>query len=95
MFKILIKIVSWGVCGTGMSREKRKELESKEKQDDQKPQTSKLDRKTREEVGWKCKRVIDYARIKFLTENGYEASLMYYCDQSETLENVCIIGKLK
>lgn len=95
MFQIFIKIVSWSVCGTGMSREKRKELESKEKLEDLKANQPKLDRKAREEIGWKCKRIIDYARINFLKENSYEASLKYYCDQSVTLENVCIVGQLK
>jgi tRNA:m4X modification enzyme len=33
MFQVFSKIVSWGICGTGMSREKRKELESKGEHD--------------------------------------------------------------
>lgn len=75
-------MVSWYTCGDGLSRDK------------QIPPEKEADRKEKEEIGWKCKRLIDYARVKYLTENGYEAKLSFYAEKSDTLENVCITGKL-
>lgn len=81
-FNILIKMVSWCTCGDGLSRDKQKTPEKE------------AERKEKEEIGWKCKRLIDYARVKYLTDNGYEAKLSFYAEKSDTLENVCITGKL-
>lgn len=80
-FNILIKMVSWCVCGDGLSRDKNKTPEKEGV------------RKEKEEIGWKCKRLIDYARVQYMTENGYRAKLSFYAEKSSTLENVCIIGK--
>lgn len=49
----------------------------------------------RELIGWKCKRLLDYARLQYLIENRYEAKLYYYVEKSVTPENVCIFAKLK
>lgn len=83
-FEILIKLVSWCVCGDGRSREARKEglIEDHERREEMSL------------IGWKCKRLLDHARIEFMRENGYEANLSFYVDKIHTLENVCIVGKL-
>lgn len=83
-FNVMIKIVSWFTCGDGVSRSKRDKNKEKE-----------ANKKEKEEIGWKCKRVIDYARMQFMVDNGYEISMKYYAEQETTLENVCLIGKLK
>lgn len=49
----------------------------------------------RELIGWKCKRLLDYARLQYLNENGYETRLCYYIEKSVTPENVCILAKLR
>lgn len=81
-FNILIKMVSWFTCGDGLSREKQNTPEKE------------LERKEKEEIGWKCKRLIDHARVQYMIDNGYKAKLSSYAEKSVTLENVCIIGKL-
>ncbi|CAO1396752.1 unnamed protein product [Diamesa tonsa] len=93
-FKIIIKMVSWCVCGDGLSRDARAH---KLKTDDQTEaiKEGKMDRKRKEEIGWKCKRIIDYARMAYLQDNNYEASMKIYTEKSITLENLCIIGKYK
>lgn len=45
-----------------------------------------------EEIGMKCKRLIDLARLEFLWENGLKAWLVYYVDRSTSLENVLLIA---
>ncbi|XP_055699085.1 tRNA:m(4)X modification enzyme TRM13 homolog [Phlebotomus papatasi] len=98
-FTVMTKMVSWAVCGTGMSRERRRELEeaedsddSVEKSSDEDDDTLKLSRKEKEELGIRCKRILDYARIVYLRQNQYDASLIYYVNRDITLENVCIVA---
>lgn len=84
-FNLIIKMVSWYVCGDGRNRQLQKTLEFHRENE----------RKEKEEIGWKCKRLLDYARVQFMNDHGFDAKLCYYIDKSVTLENVCIIGKLK
>lgn len=83
-FDLLIKLVSWCVCGHRQSS--KSPVETPEK---------KTERKEREEVGWKCKRILDHARLHYLSTNAYDAKMSFYADKSTTLENVCITGHLK
>ena len=85
VFNILIKLVSWYTCGDGLSRDKHNNVVLTPEKE--------LERKEREEIGWKCKRLIDCARVQFMTENGYKAKQSFYAEKSDTLENVCITGK--
>lgn len=85
-FNILIKMVSWCVCGTGVGRNKRgipitveKEAENEEKK----------------EIGWKCKRLLDFARLQYMISHNYDVKMSFYAEKSITLENVCITGTLK
>ncbi|KAG5666436.1 hypothetical protein PVAND_014464 [Polypedilum vanderplanki] len=83
-FNVIIRMVSWCVCGDGRRREDRKnEILNNEKM------------KEREVVGWRCKRLLDYARVKVMSDAGYDTGLSYYVDKSHTLENICIVGNLK
>lgn len=83
-FNIIIKMVSWCICGDGRNRDKRDVVDGKEE-----------DRREKAEIGWKCKRLIDYARIQYLTANNYDAKMNFYAEKSVTLENVCLIGKFR
>ncbi len=47
------------------------------------------------EIGFKCKRLIDYGRVLFLREQGYNASLYYYVDRDVTLENCLLVATPK
>jgi len=84
IFNVMIKIVSWSVCGDGHNRDKRGATVEKE-----------IERKTKEEIGWKCKRVIDHARLQYMIDNGYDVKMSFYAEKSITLENLCITGKLR
>ena len=46
----------------------------------------------REEVGFKCKKLIDMGRVHYLRENGFSAQLVAYTDLSLTLENVVLLA---
>ncbi|KAL7016053.1 hypothetical protein ACKWTF_016787 [Chironomus riparius] len=84
-FNILIKMVSWCTCGDGKSREQHKERRNETDE--------KL--KERELVGWKCKRLLDFARVEFMRKLDYDTNLCYYVEKEQTLENICIFGKIK
>lgn len=105
-FLIITKMVGWAICGSGMSRERRKAIAEKRQTDgiadDETPafdgdniDCNKDLRETRRKIGQKCKRLIDYARIKFLEENGYQCSLKSYVSADVTLENVCMVAFAK
>lgn len=82
-FNLIIKMVSWCVCGDGYNRDRVKTLEKESV------------RKEKEEIGWKCKRVLDHARAHYMSENNYDVKLSFYAEKSVTLENVCITGSLR
>ncbi|XP_053678230.1 tRNA:m(4)X modification enzyme TRM13 homolog [Anopheles nili] len=86
-FENIVRMVSWAVCGTGRSRNKKEspDLEN-EKQD-----RCGLSRNEREVIGKKCKRILDIARSKYMQQNGYEVYLRYYVTSEITLENVCLV----
>lgn len=109
-FIIITKMVGWAICGTGMSRARRNEIE-KQRNDantaagnetntpiqingnaDRQPSSTKRDRHERKAVGQKCKRLIDYARIRYLEQNGFECSLKRYVSSDITLENICLVA---
>ncbi|XP_061402159.1 tRNA:m(4)X modification enzyme TRM13 homolog [Musca vetustissima] len=97
-FAIITKMVSWAICGTGMSRERRKaleeqnlsEVEIKEIQSNQR-----LSLAERETIGFMCKRILDYARLEYLRQNAYDADLYYYVEKDVTLENVVLLARRK
>lgn len=97
-FAIITKIVGWAICGTGMSREKRKEMEEKHANDGhteneiKEENPGKRDRHERKEIGQKCKRLIDYARICYMEQNGFKCSLKQYVSSDITLENICLVA---
>lgn len=83
VFNIMIKIVSWCTCGDGLNRDK---IRTNEKESE---------RKEKEQIGWKCKRLIDHARLKYMNDNNYDSKLSFYAEKTTTLENVCITGKYR
>jgi tRNA:m4X modification enzyme len=90
------KIVGWAVCGSGMSRERRKQIIGDEsKLAVPNLPKLKLNVEKRKVIGDKCKRVMDFARVKYLEANNFECKLNFYCEQDITLENVVLVAKLK
>jgi tRNA:m4X modification enzyme len=49
----------------------------------------------RESIGYKCKRVIDAGRAKYLEQFGFDAKLVYYVDSATSLENCALIATPK
>lgn len=54
-----------------------------------------LTRGAKQMIGYKCKRLLDLARIQFLEQNGYTCALKYYVKPDVTLENICLVGQLQ
>ncbi|KAI8130048.1 hypothetical protein FF38_12542 [Lucilia cuprina] len=95
-FVIITKMVSWAICGTGMSRERRKALEEQQLTVQEVAEINanqRLSLAERETIGFMCKRILDYARLVYLRKNGYEADLHYYVDREITLENVVLLAR--
>ncbi|KAH8311507.1 hypothetical protein KR044_006665 [Drosophila immigrans] len=95
-FVIITKMVSWAVCGSGLSRERRKaiaEAEANPQKEAQPEATQRLSREEREQIGYQCKRVLDFGRLEHLKANGYEASLKFYVPRDVTLENVILLAR--
>jgi tRNA:m4X modification enzyme len=83
-FNLMIKIVSWCTCGDGHNRHNKNDSEDKE-----------IERKEKEEIGWKCKRLLDFARLDYMNQNNFDMKMNFYAEKKVTLENVCLIGKLR
>ena len=45
-----------------------------------------------EEIGRRCKRLMDAGRIWYLKQFDLDASLLYYVDRSVSLENVALVA---
>jgi hypothetical protein len=45
-----------------------------------------------EQIGLKAKRLLDWGRIEYLNDNGFNAYLKVYASKSITLENVALIA---
>uniref|UniRef100_A0A0K8UED4 tRNA:m(4)X modification enzyme TRM13 n=1 Tax=Bactrocera latifrons TaxID=174628 RepID=A0A0K8UED4_BACLA len=95
-FAVISKMASWAICGTGMSRERRRALEEQAQTPVEVIDASKTQRlclSERERIGDMCKRILDYGRLQYLREHGYEAELKYYVTRDVTLENVCLLAR--
>ena len=56
---------------------------------------SQLTEKEREEIGRKCKHLIDYGRVKFLEDHGLTSCLKVYIEDFYTPENVVLVARRK
>lgn len=54
-----------------------------------------LEHEEREEIGIRCKRLIDIGRVDYLRRNEYQVELVHYIDKVTSLENVALIGFCK
>jgi len=45
-----------------------------------------------EQIGLKAKRILDWGRIEYLNQNGFNAHLKVYASKSITLENIALIA---
>jgi Methyltransferase TRM13. len=54
-----------------------------------------LDADQRAEIGYKCKRLLDMGRVRYLQQHGYDASLVYYADKNHSPENCMLVAVKK
>ncbi|KAJ3323603.1 hypothetical protein HDV06_001627 [Boothiomyces sp. JEL0866] len=80
-FEILCYLTTWAVCG-------------KPVKDDCVHWTG-LNFEEREELGYKCKRILDMGRKKFLEKSGAQCEFKYYATRECTKENLVLICKWK
>lgn len=94
-FLYIIKMVSWAVCGAGMSRERRKQVKEQAEGGEPDKEAVKLPwtREEQQEIGYMCKRIIDYSRLQYLRDEGYATEAFYYVTNDVTLENFCMAAK--
>ncbi|CAB3368246.1 Hypothetical predicted protein [Cloeon dipterum] len=95
-FTLMCVLVSWATCGTGKSRQPEERQLAQHPQEDN-PHKDRYDRlslsrEIREEIGRKCKLLIDQGRVAYLINSGFDSELMYYVKENVTLENVCLVA---
>ena len=79
LFEILGVFSTWAVCGT------RDDVTSTE-------HWTGLSYEDRKVFGYKCKRIIDMGRIEALKAQGADCRLVYYVDESKSLENMALLA---
>lgn len=95
-FELLTCLAGWATCA---AREARSNVQS-EKDDLLEPPGLAINRyvrmnlsiQRREEIGRRCKLLLDIARIRSLTTAGLDARLVYFVDRDVTPENVAIVA---
>ncbi|XP_018569044.1 tRNA:m(4)X modification enzyme TRM13 homolog isoform X2 [Anoplophora glabripennis] len=90
-FYMMCGMASWATCGTGLSRERRKNPNEELAQNERDSEIG-LTREEKEVVGQRCKHVLNWGRLIYLEKLGFNCSLHYYVNKSISLENVCIVA---
>lgn len=94
---VMLGIVSWATCGDGRSRTSR-ELSGTGADERSAGPTAACARlglspAEREEVGRRAKCALDWGRVLYLRDCGFDARLCHYVTDTVSLENVCIVAK--
>ncbi|XP_076275542.1 tRNA:m(4)X modification enzyme TRM13 homolog [Rhynchophorus ferrugineus] len=93
-FNIMCGLSSWATCGIGLSSEYKAKFNQNKEELVQKENTFEygLTRQEREEIGRKCKNIINWGRLNYLESQGLSSFLHNYVTKDTTLENVCIVS---
>ncbi|KAI8640890.1 methyltransferase TRM13-domain-containing protein [Parasitella parasitica] len=108
-FERMCKMSSWATCHSGGNstnatigaNEKEDEhadtdtCDADDNSDKTRNHFSGRDHVERENIGYKCKRVIDAGRAKYLEQFGFDVRLVYYVDSAASLENCALIATPK
>lgn len=86
-FTILCSIASWATCGFSKIH---KNMDSSI---DQITQKMEFDRK--ELIGRKVKSLLNWGRIEYLKNLGFQSNLYFYTSRDVSLENVCVVATKK
>lgn len=89
----MLGIVSWATCGDGRSRDRKATPPGTPTPPETGASLLNLQQEQREQVGRRAKALIDWGRVLYLRENGFQARLVHYVPTSVSLENVCIVAK--
>lgn len=46
----------------------------------------------KEAIGWRCKRLIDFGRVRYLEEHGMKTVIKEFIDKLQTPENVALVA---
>ncbi|KAK2585900.1 hypothetical protein KPH14_010487 [Odynerus spinipes] len=86
-FPILCSIASWATCGFNLKNTNKLEEDdgSNKRANEQDIRSSE-----RELIGYKVKALLNWGRLKYLKNYGFEASLVHYISTDVSLENICI-----
>ncbi|CAH1775544.1 unnamed protein product [Owenia fusiformis] len=88
-FKILTTMTSWRTCGTRSSTTQTEKHNAEHYNHDR---YGTLKPEEREEIGRKCKLLIDIGRMKHMEKLGYNVSLKAYTSTDISLENIALIA---
>ncbi|KAK9454977.1 methyltransferase TRM13-domain-containing protein [Dipodascopsis uninucleata] len=105
-FKILCKMSSWNVCGRRLSAKKvgaGDDCDGNEAGDEESHDSeleadavgghpSGLPIEKREEIGLKVQKILDYGRIRFLEDHGFDVNMIQYVEREISSENVCLVA---
>lgn len=88
-FTVLCSIASWATCGCTHNAQMEDSGNSEKEQRFVDTETM----KEREFIGRKVKTILNWGRVKYLTNAGFQSNLLYYTTTHVSLENMCIIAK--
>ncbi|CAN8010179.1 unnamed protein product [Ixodes pacificus] len=95
-FELLTCLAGWATCA---AREARSNVQADEDNLSDSPEVAlnryvrmNLSIERREEIGRRCKLLLDIARIRCLATKGLDARLVYFVDRNVTPENVAIVA---
>lgn len=95
-FELLTCLAGWATCA---AREARSNVQADEDNLSNSPEVAvnryvrmNLSIERREEIGRRCKLLLDIARIRCLATAGLDARLVYFVDRNVTPENVAIVA---
>lgn len=92
-FPILCSIVSWATCGSRLKSDVNSPRDPLMYNDQTADRSLKSDE--REIIGRKAKTLLNWGRLAFLENAGFQAELLYYISTDVSLENMCIVATRK
>lgn len=96
-FKLICLMTSWAVCNSNVTHTEEKLVATSELTVENLTtllSKDSLPPEMKSQLGFKCKRLIEFGRVEYLQELGYNASLSYFVDTSATPEN-CLLSAVR
>ncbi|XP_046607180.1 tRNA:m(4)X modification enzyme TRM13 homolog [Neodiprion virginianus] len=94
-FSILCSIASWATCGSGKSRSAKSTENDNGSVGDQNGSDSVSPLQKRESIGRKVKALLNWGRVEYLKNAGFDCQLINYTSTDVSLENMCIVSSRK